>query len=285
LDLAARASAGKQWPDGQAGSPPADVVVLNAEDAAGDTLRPRLEVLGADVNRVWVLSSGTLLSLDAGTARLEAVIKEHRPALVVIDPLTAFIGGGLDTIRDTQTRALLLTPLAILAQKYHTAILLLCHLNKNEKQSLIYRASGSIAFVAAVRAGYLLSKEKKVTERRLLSTVKFNLGPEPPTLAFHFTGQGSIEWDEAAVFSSGSFEDAAELERLEAEWFLLDILAEGPVLITEVLGAAREQGLSRATVYRARARLGVQSFQPEGVAGTARFWRLPPSSAPETVET
>ena len=67
----------------------ATAVVFNAEDSAGDTLRPCLEMLGADVGRVWVLNTRGLVVLDVGTSELEAVIKTQRPALVVIDPLTA----------------------------------------------------------------------------------------------------------------------------------------------------------------------------------------------------
>jgi hypothetical protein len=170
-----------------------------------------------------------------------------------------------------------------LASKYRTAILLLCHLNKNEKQSLIYRSSGSIAFVAAVRAGYLLTRDRKITGRRLLSTVKFNLGTEPPPLAFHFTDDGGIEWD--GPVPTAGFEDLTEVERREAEEFLLDILADGPVFVQEVIRAGAAQGLSRATLYRARGPLGIKSVQPKGMGGTARVWQLPPLSQPETTET
>ena len=46
LDLAARISTGRAWPDGLAGCE-GDVLVLSAEDGPADTVRPRLDVLGS----------------------------------------------------------------------------------------------------------------------------------------------------------------------------------------------------------------------------------------------
>jgi hypothetical protein len=40
------------WPDGSPAGPPAYAVVLNAEDDNADTIRPRLEGVGTDLDRV-----------------------------------------------------------------------------------------------------------------------------------------------------------------------------------------------------------------------------------------
>src|SRR6266540_7303434 len=57
LDLAARLTAGRALPDEP--TPPDEprrVVLLSAEDAAADTIRPRLEAASAAIDRVYVLS-------------------------------------------------------------------------------------------------------------------------------------------------------------------------------------------------------------------------------------
>src|SRR5215469_2047518 len=54
LDLCARLSTGRPFPDGQAGLGPANALVLSAEDTAADTIVPRLHRLGADLQRVFV---------------------------------------------------------------------------------------------------------------------------------------------------------------------------------------------------------------------------------------
>src|SRR5438105_8681917 len=55
LDLCARLSTGRPMPDGSPGPDVASSVVLNGEDGGADTVAPRLEALGADLDRVFVL--------------------------------------------------------------------------------------------------------------------------------------------------------------------------------------------------------------------------------------
>jgi len=50
VDLAARLSSGRAWPDGAAASGPASVILLNAEDDA-PTTRSRLAAAEADMTR------------------------------------------------------------------------------------------------------------------------------------------------------------------------------------------------------------------------------------------
>src|SRR6478672_10265157 len=58
LDLAARLSAGRAWPDGAAPVAGAgSAVLITAEDDAADTIRPRLDAAGADVSRIVALDS------------------------------------------------------------------------------------------------------------------------------------------------------------------------------------------------------------------------------------
>jgi hypothetical protein len=54
LDLCARLSTGRLFPDGRPGPGPANALVLSAEDSAHDTVVPRLRQLGADLGRVFV---------------------------------------------------------------------------------------------------------------------------------------------------------------------------------------------------------------------------------------
>src|SRR5437870_1724318 len=54
LDLAARLTSGRPLPDGTAAVAPMTVIVLNAEDGAGSTVRPRLRAAGADLARVHI---------------------------------------------------------------------------------------------------------------------------------------------------------------------------------------------------------------------------------------
>src|SRR6476469_3584051 len=48
IDLASRVTRGLPMPDGAAGTEPASVLLLNAEDDARDTIRPRILAAGGD---------------------------------------------------------------------------------------------------------------------------------------------------------------------------------------------------------------------------------------------
>jgi hypothetical protein len=74
LDLAARVSAGKVFPDG-AECEPAGVVLLSAEDGLADTIRPRLNAAGADTSRVLALAT---VPDENGHDRLLSIRRTYR---------------------------------------------------------------------------------------------------------------------------------------------------------------------------------------------------------------
>src|SRR5881396_1513626 len=98
LDVAARMSRGAEWTDGGS-TPRAPIVLLSAEDGLGDTIRPRLDALGADVNMVHALTAVQLptgnercVSLATDIEAVETTIEQTGARLVVIDPLSAYMG-------------------------------------------------------------------------------------------------------------------------------------------------------------------------------------------------
>ena len=54
LKMAAIISTGSEWPDGSRATA-AEVLIVSAEDDASDTIRPRLDRLGADVSRITMI--------------------------------------------------------------------------------------------------------------------------------------------------------------------------------------------------------------------------------------
>jgi hypothetical protein len=120
LDLAARLSTGSSMPDDAPAVPPGDVILLSAEDGVADTIRPKLDALGADVARIHhlaVLRAGEherAVQL-ADIAALEWAIRETGARLMVIDPIAAYMG-STDAHRDAEVRGLM-APLAALAER------------------------------------------------------------------------------------------------------------------------------------------------------------------------
>src|SRR5258707_5811403 len=58
------------------------------------------------------------------------------------------------------------------------------HLTKAGGSNALYRAGGSIAFIATARSGLMVLKDPTDESKRVLAHVKSNLSREAPNLAF-----------------------------------------------------------------------------------------------------
>lgn len=289
IDAAARVSAGRPWPDG-APSVGGDVIILSAEDGIADTIRPRLDRQGGNPRRVHVLDAVTDTAGPRGFQLgwdlpvLEAAVQATRARYVTIDPLSAYLG-RTDSHKDGEVRGLL-APLAALAATYRVAVVGIMHLTKDAQRRLIARATGSIAFAGAARIVLAVGADPEDTSkaRRFLVTVKNNLGPHAPGLAFTITNEG-VCWDAAPLSSSLSAEallDTSALpatredagQRVEAERFLAELLTEGPVPSVQVMKDAKANGITERTLWRAKRALTIRAERiPRGKG--AWFWSLP----------
>jgi hypothetical protein len=236
LDLAARLSAGRGMPDDAPAVPPGDVILLSAEDGLADTIRPRLDALGADVARIHHLA--VVRAGDAerpvqltDTAALECAIRETGARLIIIDPIAAYLG-STDAHRDAEVRGLM-APLAALAELTDAAILGVMHLAKSTQRPAIYRAVGSIAFAAAARTVLAVAADPERDDRRIMAAVKSNLAASPAALADTLS-DGRLVWAAEPVSQvdvdtllSGPVLDRQE-RRAADEW-LQERLADGPV--------------------------------------------------------
>jgi hypothetical protein len=285
-DVIARLSTGASWPDG-ATAPLGRALLLSAEDGLADTIRPRIDRPGGDAARVDVLVAVGLAGqqrtpcLASDLPQLEHALDRLRPDVVVIDPLSAYLG-RTDSHKDAEVRGLL-APVVACAAKYGVAVLAVMHLTKaGTDRRAIHRAIGSIGFVGAARLGLVVGKDPEDDTRVLLAGLKNNLGPKAPTLAFRIDDSGLV-WepdpvpgmDADELLAAGvSVED--RVERGDADTFLTDLLTLGEVLAREVLTAARDNGISDRTLYRAKSRLGVRA-RHEGQPGKAGrwYWSLP----------
>ena len=90
MALAAQVSRGVKLPGVKHAVEPASVLLLTAEDGAADTVRPRLDAAGADVGKVHLIT-GPLSFDKAGAATLKREIEAAGPALVIIDPIVAYL--------------------------------------------------------------------------------------------------------------------------------------------------------------------------------------------------
>jgi hypothetical protein len=286
LDLAARVSRGLPLPDDpEPPWPAAHVLLVNAEDGAADTLRPRLDAAGADCTRCHAFPLDQVPILPDDLPRLHLAIDLHRPALVIIDPLMAVLAPTIDAYKDQSVRAVLRL-LAALAESTHAAILVVRHLTKQAGPKALYRGGGSIAFSAAARSSLLLGADSDADspdELRALAVVKHNLAPKASTLRLRlvphadslrleYVGTSSLSADD--LVAPPSPPDAAEPVKFAMD-FLADLLAHGPVESDSALRSARAQGISNYAWNTAKHRLHVRSTKATFSGG----WHLslPPS--------
>jgi archaellum biogenesis ATPase FlaH len=288
-DVASRVTRGTSFPDGAAcelGS----VILLSAEDDAADTIRPRLDAAGTDVSRVHILeavrvqhANGSLaektFNLETDIAALEGALREHPDVrLIVIDPLSAYLG-GVDSHSNAEVRGML-APLVALAARLGVAVLCVTHLRKSAGAA-IYRAISSIAFAAAARAVWAVAPDPEDGERRLLVPVKQNLSASAGGLAFRIETQNNVPrlaWEPGAVALAanevlGNVDiQQDQSERRETKAWLKDFLEDGPVAVKKIQREARAAGLSWMTVRRAKEALPVVASKSGYQGGWE--WRL-----------
>ncbi len=301
ISMAAIVTTGGTWPVDRAPCERGSVIILSAEDDAADTIRPRLKAAGADPERVYILDAvretgrdGTVrqrpfdLTLDIDRLR-ELALKIGDVAMIGIDPITAYLG-CTDAHRNAEVRAVL-APLAAMAAEIGAAIVCVSHLNKAGGTDAMLRVMGSLGFVAAARAAYLVARDPEDETRRLFLSIKNNLAEDRGGLAFRVQardlGDGiatsCVEWDadpvmmtaDAALAPAGDLEGQTELEG--ARVFLRDLLSDGPVPSKQVRADADGAGYAWATIRRAGKALGVEAIKEGGHFGGGRqqwVWRL-----------
>ncbi|UUO27710.1 MULTISPECIES: AAA family ATPase [Bradyrhizobium] len=312
-DLIARVTTGSAWPDESGKPAPGSVIVLAAEDDAGDTIVPRLKAAGAEVSKVMIVQM-MVKPLKARPERMfnlandlpglaELIRTCNDVALVVIDPINSYMGAGgrngTDTFKASEVRSVL-SPLGNLAERHDVAVLFLSHLTKNSGGNApLARMLDSQAFTAIARCGWFVAPEmqdRKETARKFFVKGKSNIGAPVPGLTYEIeettvtTAAGlvlkvpRIKWTGETDMSAGQvfrqMDNGGEQEKgsaLEAAiTFVEDELASGPKPSDKLKDRAEERGHSWRTVRRAAFEgIGVRSERSGFGKGSAYVWSLP----------
>ena len=95
MAMAATASSGGRWPGSDDEVRPRDVIIMSAEDATEYCIVPRLMANGADLDRCFILDPApdTAKARERIEACLDDLPHKGRGALVILDPITAFMPG------------------------------------------------------------------------------------------------------------------------------------------------------------------------------------------------
>lgn len=287
MGLAATVTIGGRWPDG-AQSVAGNVVIWSGEDDPADTLIPRLALSGAELARVFFISD-----IREGSERrpfdpardMEPLRRKLAEVpsvrLLIIDPVVSAIAG--DSHKNAEVRRGL-QPLADLAKSMRCALLGITHFSKGTGgRDPVERLTGSLAFGALARIVLVAAKHQREEEDgrtvRLFCRAKSNIGPDGSGFEYDLQ-QGELKthpgvfasivaWGEpvegaarellATADSTG--EDGEGGSLADAQRFLTDLLADGPVPAKILKADADGAGYSWTTIRRAQRALGIKAIK------------------------
>lgn len=260
LNLAAKLSKGIGLDEDMQVSEPMNIIYQTAEDGLADTVKPRLEAADADCEKIMVIDESEK-SLSMVDERLEQAIIQTNARLLILDPIQAYLGGGMDMNRANEARDMT-KKLGALAEKYQCAILLIGHMNKASGNKAAYRGMGSIDFFAVARSVLLVGRIEGEPDTRAVVQIKNNLAafghPKAFMLSesgFHWLGDYEITADEVL---GGIAPKANKLE--QAKQMLLGLAETTNMMQSkEIFELAEEQGISKRTLENAKKELEIRA--------------------------
>ena len=214
-------------------------------------------------------SESGLTLLDA---RVEQAISETGAKVMILDPVQAYVGAGVDINRANEVRSVL-AQLGRIAEKYKCAMILVGHLNKAQGAKNQYRGLGSIDFQAAARSALVVGRVKGRPEVRVMAHEKSSLAPEGQPIAFELSADNGFQWLGHYDISIDDLLSGVSREKKSdmAEKLILDCLSDGRYPQQALMDKARHIGISKRVVDEAKKRLNVQSVK----YGSQWFWKLP----------
>ncbi len=271
LNIAAKLSRGIGIDDEMIIAESMNIIYQTAEDGLADTVKPRLEMAGADCERILVIDENEK-SLSMIDERLEQAILKTNAKLLILDPIQAYLGSGTDMNRANEAREMT-KKLGLLAEKYHCAIVLIGHMNKAAGNKAAYRGMGSIDFFAVARSVLLVGRVEGELNIRAVVQIKNNLAAFGHPKAFELSEDG-FRW-------IGNYEITADevlggiapkTNKLEQAKQMLRELAEtsNAVQSNEIFDMADEHGISKRTLENAKKELGIRARK----INNSWYWEL-----------
>ena len=259
LNLAANLSRGHLFEE-ESIYDPKIIIYQTAEDGLADTVKPRLESAGANCNNILVIDESDK-SLSMVDERIEEALKNTKAKLLILDPIQAYLGSGMDMNRANEARNMT-KRLSALAEKYKCAIVLVGHMNKASGNKAAYRGIGSIDFYAVARSVLLVGRIEGESNLRAMVQIKNNLAAFGHSKAFQLSEEG-FKWigdyDISADEVLGGI--APKVNKYERAVELLKELSDEKHMIPskEILEIANDEKISKRTLENAKQSLGIKA--------------------------
>lgn len=267
-EIAAAVSSGRKLP-GQKTSKPSNVLFMSAEDDPETTLVRRLIRMNADLSRITFSKKFFRLEEEA-LGWIETHITEQKASVLILDPLLAYMQGGIDMNKANETRPFM-ARLAELAKATNVTVIALRHLNKSEKDKAIFRGLGSIDITASARSAVIIGQHPDNEDWRAMVHIKHNLSERGATLLYGLADGDrvkkivpKVEWmGECDLGPDDFLKSVAKAGRPNTEFqdaklFLQRCLSNGPVKVKNIRSQGESRSLSYSTLKRARDEMGIE---------------------------
>ena len=191
LSLAALLSKGAPLPfaDEEVGEP-MTVIYQTTEYDADDTVVPRFNSAGGNGDRLIFIKEDEK-SLTFGDDCIREAVEKYNAKLLILDPMSSYIGGDCSMNNANETRAEFNYLIAV-AKDTGCAIVIIAHVNKAKDTSPLYRTNGSIDIAGAARSILAVTRtaNKQNSAERYLVQVKSNLVPIGSAILFEVADKG-----------------------------------------------------------------------------------------------
>ena len=279
--LASIVSKGGKFPFSDNNTPIGNVIIQNAEDGAGDTIKKRLDIFQANHDNIYMVDlkkehEDKIDLLLTDIEDLDNLFNELKPKLVIFDPITTFLG-DIDMNSAPKVRQVL-RPIGKLAKKYNCAIVFIIHRNKGiQGGNQIHRLLGSVDFSAIARSIVSVGLSKDQSESLFMHS-KSNLSEKGKTIAFNLSDKG-ITWlgtrDYLIDDEILNQQNYKETPRDIARNFIIDYLSEnGKSKYEDILASAKDYEISEKTLNRARNELKDENIVSKENIGHFVYWFL-----------
>lgn len=255
------------------------VLIMTSEDGIADTIVPRIEACKGSKKYFYVIEEPMNFGED-GIDEVRECIEKLRPDLLIIDPILAYLGQGVDMNKASETRPVL-ARLHLLAQEFNIAIIGIRHLTKSTHDNPMMRGQGSVDFVAVARSQLMVMKHPEDASRRLLTHAKCNIAPLGKTIEY------TINFNKKPAFKFGEFNDmsavdiahatkqahnntAAKDRTEEVKKFLEEYLEGGAKTQKDIKEKGETKGLSWSIIVKASGEMDITRVIKRG----KRMWSL-----------
>ena len=245
------------------------VLLMSMEDGIADTIRPRLDSVGADVSRVFAYKSVIIFD-DDGIDDIDKALTKYKPKMLIVDPLVAYLGAGVDLHKANETREVM-AKLGLLAEKHRCAIVCVRHLRKGGSDKSIYRGLGSIDFTAAARSVLLVGKDPHDPDKRAIAHIKCNIAATGPTILYELRAnmKRPFKWAGVSDLTADDLlkspkDGGGKSERELAQEFLSTVLETRPKRKKDLVREAEARGVSKSGLLKAKRSMDIQTEKKKG---------------------